>query len=800
MMGAIRPYVLRHELALAPAQRRESARIIGAGTRVWIVNAEDPLQSGLAAHLEQRGARTSDIPTGRASSVIREHVGHGVPTLIIDAGAGPRAGAASAWRAPFATTLAVLRAVHDEWAAVTDYGSLHYVALTWEDPASGWPADLHGLWAGLAKTLPREIAAVIPRVLSLDTIEGAAARILTAIEEFQWQELVLRADEAPQTLLPVPRRVPTPDDAPCSNFGSDSRPFPSAGRISSDDTVLITGGARGIGWELARTLAERVRCRVIVTGREDLDAAAQAPDAQWSEEEFVAATARAFTTERNGRSLPTVRAEQRRQSQTRDVLAHLAEARARSLPITYRQLDVTDSRAVAQLVSEYAHELTVVLHNAGIDLPSRIPQKDSDQAARVVAVKLDGFRSLLAALEGVNLTLMCLTGSLTGRYGGMVGQMDYAAANEALAYASRSAGRPYPVLCLAWPTWDGVGLITNLGAAAQYMKPISAEDGVEAWLAELACGRGGETAFMGDFAAVSCQHLASIPVPSGWAGARGILSRRHWMGQVEQIVPGKLIRTAHAMDPALSPHLASARVHGAPALPVSLILELLVQSLDGFQGLVPSAPSLENVHVDMSALMLDLPTSDSGGHPAPITLVRTAVLERGGEHVLRVEVTARRSTGAQRVATARLRLARNGAAWHARAQPPGTVYHVSAAFSRAQSAGATPYTWTEASVAGDRWSPHRVFGSAVPPVFSLPTPALEALCAQAACVGIGELRIDALRLPGGPERTRPQRRGKSVIRTIMSTPTGDTWHVENLRVQNPVHRGFDCGSEQVRAQ
>ncbi|MEK8142913.1 hypothetical protein NKH18_14395 [Streptomyces sp. M10(2022)] len=81
-------------------------------------------------------------------------------------------------------------------------------------------------------------------------------------------------------------------------------------------------------------------------------------------------------------------------------------------------------------------------------------------------------------------------GSLTGRLGGMVGQLEYAAANEGLARLGRWAGRQadFPVMTLAWPTWDRIGLISNFSATLRYMAAIDITDGLAKWQAELRAG------------------------------------------------------------------------------------------------------------------------------------------------------------------------------------------------------------------------------------------------------------------------------------------------------------------------
>src|SRR5262249_51113463 len=159
----------------------------------------------------------------------------------------------------------------------------------------------------------------------------------------------------------------------------------------------------------------------------------------------------------------------------------------------------------------------------------------------VISVKIDGLFHLLDGLGERPLKMLCLVGSQTGRYGGMPGQFDYAAANDGLARIGAWLGHrmPYPGKTIAWPTRESLGLITNLGAASRYMRPIAVRDGVRAWRAELTRSGSGEVGYMGEIGEVAPQYLNGISVPPGWSGRAGMLTRRFLLGDVTVYAPGR---------------------------------------------------------------------------------------------------------------------------------------------------------------------------------------------------------------------------------------------------------------------
>jgi len=540
--GSVLP-VRRYVWAPAPAAPLDSERPAPLrGKRVAIVGGADTTTARIAAALEHAGAVAVRITTPQPAPI------DGIIDLNLDR---PFSLASKdAWREPLRASVALLQSVYDAWCRETDASKIFYVPVTSMDQPLG------GIWAGLAKTLPREIPNINVKVLDVDPGDRADLDCILVRELSSWGPFEIGYANGERFRLAAER-----EDA--------SEP---AIDLTPSEVVLISGGGRGIGAALALGLARNFGCRVVVTGRSEAPTGAE-PWLALDDEAF-----KSFRQDSLRRAGPGRLAEARREieriSRTRELHRYLRTIDAERLPIEYRVCDFTRLEDVRGLIDSLGPRLAGIVHNAGVDAPKRLGTKPIDEFLSIVDVKVAGFLNILEALDNRPLKFLSSVGSLTGRMGGMVGQLDYAAANDGLAHLGMWAARntTYKVKTLCWPTWEQVGMIANYGATLRYMSALNVEEGLYHWQRELLSGGSGEVTFIGRFgSALTPAQLHGYPLIPDLPDTGRLFSRWFYLGEPLEFRPFASMRSRNRIPLRYAPCITAR--NGRAVLPPGVLLE-----------------------------------------------------------------------------------------------------------------------------------------------------------------------------------------------------------------------------------
>lgn len=313
----------------------------------------------------------------------------------------------------------------------------------------------------------------------------------------------------------------------------EPREFP----LGPDDTLLVTGGAKGIGAECAIEAARVSGAKLLLVG--------------------------------------TSRMEDN---------PNLQRMRAMGLQFEYRRADVTDPASLTGLEG-----VTAILHCAGVNQPRSIDAVDEAGFRRTLAVKVDGLRNVLAAVDPARLKLVAAFGSIIGRIG-LAGELDYAIANEWLARDVEAFGAAHPhcrCLTFEFSVWSGAGMGERVAHLESMMRAgvslISIEEGVAAFRSLLASDARGSIVVSGRFGPPATMQFDRPGLPL----LRYLENVRvHYPG-VELVCEATL---SGADDPYLDDHIFS----GARLLPGVMALEAMAQAAMAVTGsTVP--PAFENV-------------------------------------------------------------------------------------------------------------------------------------------------------------------------------------------------------------
>lgn len=439
-------------------------------------------------------------------------------------------------------------------------------------------AALSGALKAWAQEEPRVAVALVRVPASACEAEpGAVAR--SALGELQrggGREVALEA--------PGPTWVRAAVPAPLRPGAQDGWAVPARPRF------VVTGGARGIAAKVAADLAARCGARLVLLGR----------------------SAETHT----------------------EVQATLADVRAAGGESAYVEGDVASAGAAREAL-ERCHALwggvDGVLHAAGVLEDGPLLEKTQEAFSRVLSPKVTGLERLLdaaSALPAFPRTWVAFSSIVAWR--GNARQVDYAAANEAMAALLRAGCAPHGarVRVLDYGPWADVGMAERTGLSRFLREAGEALVGVEEGCAAL----WGELALEGEPMVETTCCPAEVPVlevanhpPDG----PGPLREQTWLlDRVERSLDGLHLRATRTLSEAKDLWLQDHSIFEDPLMPGALGLELLVEAA---RMLLPDLPlrAVEDFRIHAAVTLMGVPT-------LAVTLKATVEVGGGpGERVVR---------------------------------------------------------------------------------------------------------------------------------------------------------------------
>ena len=229
--------------------------------------------------------------------------------------------------------------------------------------------------------------------------------------------------------------------------------------ISKGDSILVTGGALGITFEILRKTAETYGADLVILGRSrisDLDSHYLLPG--MDEKQILA---RVKSEMNNSKPLDIKRAADKI-IRTREAVLNIKRLEALGIKVHYESVDVTNYAAVEQVVKKHRN-ISGVIHAAGLEESQFIEKKDLSSFNRVMDVKVKGLDHLLKAMKDRTYRFFITFSSVTARFGNE-GQSDYTAANDMIGKMLMKEKKQHPERCYkvyAWTAWSGAGMAEN---------------------------------------------------------------------------------------------------------------------------------------------------------------------------------------------------------------------------------------------------------------------------------------------------------------------------------------------------
>ncbi|UOE85264.1 type I polyketide synthase [Vibrio splendidus] len=307
--------------------------------------------------------------------------------------------------------------------------------------------------SGLTKTLSHEWSNVFCRALDADASIDArhlAEAITGELFDIDTNTVEIGLSHAENgesgrsTLIAA-----TPGAAQTKNTGA---------QLTKSDKVLVTGGAKGVTFECALTLAKQCKSHFILAGRSKHITSAELPQwAQGKQEKELKPAAIAHLQATGDKPTPKkVDALLKPVLSSLEINAALAAFNEIGASAEYLSLDVSNHESVAKTLANF-DGITGLIHGAGVLADKHIQDKTLDELNMVYGTKVGGLDAVLGGLDSSKLKLIAMFSSAAGFYGN-TGQSDYSMSNEILNKAALQLSARNPqakVMSFNWGPWDG---------------------------------------------------------------------------------------------------------------------------------------------------------------------------------------------------------------------------------------------------------------------------------------------------------------------------------------------------------
>ncbi|MGF1748405.1 phosphopantetheine-binding protein [Vibrio cionasavignyae] len=232
----------------------------------------------------------------------------------------------------------------------------------------------------------------------------------------------------------------------------------TAAQLTKSDKVLVTGGAKGVTFECALTLAKQCQSHFILAGRSKHITSDELP--QWAKgkqpNELKPAAIAHLQASGDKPTPKKVDALLKPVLSSLEINASLAAFSQVGASAEYLSLDVSNRESVGKTLAAHS-DITGLIHGAGVLADKHIQDKTLDELNMVYGTKVGGLEAVLAGLDSSKLKLIAMFSSAAGFYGN-TGQSDYAMSNEILNKAALQLSARHPeakVMSFNWGPWDG---------------------------------------------------------------------------------------------------------------------------------------------------------------------------------------------------------------------------------------------------------------------------------------------------------------------------------------------------------
>ncbi|MBF0572286.1 MAG: SDR family NAD(P)-dependent oxidoreductase, partial [Desulfamplus sp.] len=209
------------------------------------------------------------------------------------------------------------------------------------------------------------------------------------------------------------------------------------GLIAKGNTILVSGGARGITFEILKSVVKKYQANLIILGRSPIYNIDGIYDVIADINSLISIDETAIM-ERLKQTMKGAKPLELKQAAKRIVSALESRKNIEILKsfgsyVSYIATDVADKEAVISAIQSLDVEhIDGVIHAAGVEESMPFEKKNLDSFERVFNTKVKGCLNVIEALKGKSVKFHVGFSSVTAKFGNE-GQTDYTAANEMMA-------------------------------------------------------------------------------------------------------------------------------------------------------------------------------------------------------------------------------------------------------------------------------------------------------------------------------------------------------------------------------
>lgn len=312
-------------------------------------------------------------------------------------------------------------------------------------------SDIHPMFAGLSgllKTANKELAHTMVKVVDFSYQQPKKSRVKiveTFLNELMSQDTRCEAGYKNKKRYVISLKPSIADQ--------------SQQIISDNDTLLVTGGAGGITYEIIKKVVDKYKVSLIILDINDIYSTdPKLLDKGSTQPELMAL----LREDMPGVKPVEIKRALDRLMRVRQSVDNIKDLKSKGITVDYNCVDVTDATAVKKVIDKY-DQIDGIVHAAGMEMSQFIAKKNLCDFERVVDVKVKGMRNLLDAFKDRAYKYFFTFSSVTARFGNE-GQVDYTAANDYLGKTLFRQKQLYPdrtFKVYAWTAWGGVGMATD---------------------------------------------------------------------------------------------------------------------------------------------------------------------------------------------------------------------------------------------------------------------------------------------------------------------------------------------------